>query len=103
MPSSKPLEGTYTVDKIEEKERQEKAPPPITTSTLQQTASIRLHFAAKRTMMNAQRLYEGVELGSEGSVGLITYIRTDSTRVSEDALKTCRGSETEVKFRQSLS
>ena len=82
----KALEGAaYTVDKIEEKERQEKAPPPFTTSTLQQTASIRLHFAAKRTMMIAQRLYEGVELGSEGSVGLITYMRTDSTRVSEDA------------------
>ena len=82
--------AAYTVDKIEEKERQEKAAPPFTTSTLQQTASIRLHFTAKRTMMIAQRLYEGVELGSEGSVGLITYMRTDSTRVSEDALKSCR-------------
>ncbi len=82
--------AAYTVDKVEEKDRQERAAPPFTTSTLQQTASIRLHFTAKRTMMIAQRLYEGVELGSEGSVGLITYMRTDSTRVSEDALKSCR-------------
>src|SRR5215217_7948910 len=50
------------------KERPQKAPPPFTTSTLQQTASTRLHFAAQRTMQTAQRLYEGVELGSEGSV-----------------------------------
>lgn len=85
------LEGaTYTVAKIEQKDRPEKPPAPFTTSTLQQQASIRLHFPAKKTMMVAQRLYEGVELGSEGSVALITYMRTDSTRISADALKAVR-------------
>jgi DNA topoisomerase-1 len=85
------LEGaSYVVAKIEQKDRQEKAPPPFTTSTLQQQGSIRLHYSAKKTMMLAQRLYEGVELGGEGSVALITYMRTDSTRVSDDALKMCR-------------
>ncbi len=65
--------------------------PPFITSTLQQEASRKLRFSVKRTMMLAQRLYEGVELGSEGSVGLITYMRTDSTRVSDDALEEVRG------------
>jgi DNA topoisomerase-1 len=87
----KALEGAaYVVAKVEQKDRQEKAAPPFTTSTLQQQASIRLHYSAKRTMMVAQRLYQGVDLGSEGSVALITYMRTDSTHVSEDALKACR-------------
>jgi DNA topoisomerase-1 len=80
----------YVVSKIEQKDRVERAPPPFTTSTLQQQAAIRLRYHAKRTMMIAQRLYEGVDLGGEGSVALITYMRTDSTRVSEDALKACR-------------
>lgn len=85
------LEGAeYVVSRVEQKERAEKPSAPFTTSTLQQQASIRLRFSARKTMMVAQRLYEGVELGSEGSVALITYMRTDSTRVSEDALKTCR-------------
>jgi DNA topoisomerase-1 len=85
------LDGaTYVVAKVEQKDRPEKAPPPFTTSTLQQQASIRLHYPAKKTMMVAQRLYEGVELGSEGSVALITYMRTDSTRISADALQACR-------------
>jgi DNA topoisomerase-1 len=85
------LEGAkYTVAKVEKKERQEKASPPFTTSTLQQQASLRLHYSAKKTMMLAQRLYEGVELGKEGSVALITYMRTDSTRVSNEALTACR-------------
>jgi DNA topoisomerase-1 len=85
------LEGaSYAVARIEQKERQEKPAPPFTTSTLQQQASIRLHFSAKKTMMVAQRLYEGVDLGGEGSVALITYMRTDSTRVSEDALRSVR-------------
>ncbi|MBI3411137.1 MAG: type I DNA topoisomerase [Planctomycetes bacterium] len=85
------LEGAqYVIAKVEQKDRQEKAPPPFTTSTLQQQASIRMRYTAKRTMMIAQRLYEGVDLGTEGSVALITYMRTDSTRVSEEALKTCR-------------
>jgi DNA topoisomerase-1 len=85
------LEGaSYVVAKVEQKDRQEKPQPPFTTSTLQQQASIRLHFTARRTMMIAQRLYEGVDLGSEGSVALITYMRTDSTRIADDALKACR-------------
>src|SRR5207245_4925057 len=85
------LEGAaYTVARIEQKDRPERPHAPFTTSTLQQQASIRLHYPAKKTMMVAQRLYEGVELGGEGSVGLITYMRTDSTRVADDALKACR-------------
>jgi DNA topoisomerase-1 len=83
-------DAPYTVTKVEQKDRSEKPAAPFTTSTLQQQASIRLRYTAKRTMMLAQRLYEGVELGSEGSVALITYMRTDSTRVSDDALKACR-------------
>jgi DNA topoisomerase-1 len=82
--------ASYVVAKVEQKDRQEKPQPPFTTSTLQQQASLRLHFSAKRTMMVAQRLYEGVELGSEGSVALITYMRTDSTRISDEALRSCR-------------
>jgi DNA topoisomerase-1 len=85
------LEGaSYAVAKVEQKDRQEKPAPPFTTSTLQQQASIRLRYTARKTMMVAQRLYEGVVLGSEGSVALITYMRTDSTRISDDALKACR-------------
>jgi DNA topoisomerase-1 len=85
------LEGaTYTVAKVEQKDRAEKPAAPFTTSTLQQQASIRLRFSAKKTMMLAQRLYEGVDLGSEGAVALITYMRTDSTRIADEALKACR-------------
>jgi DNA topoisomerase-1 len=80
----------YEVTKVEQKDSPQKAPPPFTTSTLQQQASIRLHFAAQRTMQTAQRLYEGVDLGSEGQVALITYMRTDSTRVSNEALSAVR-------------
>lgn len=86
------LDGVrHVVTKVEQKDRSEKAPPPFTTSTLQQQANIRLHFAADRTMRTAQKLYEGVELGSEGAVALITYMRTDSTRISADALQAVRG------------
>jgi DNA topoisomerase-1 len=85
------LQGaSYDVSKVEQKDRSEKPSAPFTTSTLQQQASIRLRFSAKKTMMVAQRLYEGVELGSEGAIALITYMRTDSTRISADALQTCR-------------
>jgi len=80
----------YVVAKVEQKDRVDRPPAPFTTSTLQQQASVRLRFSAKKTMLLAQRLYEGVELGPEGSVGLITYMRTDSVRVSEDALKEVR-------------
>src|SRR5207247_5799082 len=70
--------------------RRRNASPPLTTSKLQHDSSRKLRFSVKRTMMIAQRLYEGVELGEEGSVGLITYMRTDSTRVSNDALAEVR-------------
>ena len=83
--------AAWLVSKIEQKDRQERPPAPFTTSTLQQQASLRLRFAAKRTMMVAQKLYEGKEMGSEGSVALITYMRTDSTRLSDDAVTACRG------------
>src|SRR6266702_2165680 len=69
-----------------QKEKKRNPPPPFTTSKLQQAAYNRLRYTAKRTMALAQRLYEGVELGEEGSVALITYMRTDSVRVSNEAL-----------------
>jgi DNA topoisomerase-1 len=83
-------DAKYVVSSIEVKDRLERPQPPFTTSTLQQQASLRLRYTAKRTMMIAQRLYEGVDLGPDGSVALITYMRTDSVRTSEDALKACR-------------
>ena len=79
----------YTVNKSEQKERQKKAPPPFTTSTLQQAASSRFGWSAGRTMRVAQRLYEGVDLGGE-TVGLITYMRTDSVRVAPEAVAEAR-------------
>jgi DNA topoisomerase-1 len=82
--------ASYVVSKVEHKDRQEKAPPPFTTSTLQQQASLRLRFSAYRTMKVAQQLYEGVDVGTEGSVALITYMRTDSTRIADEALTACR-------------
>jgi DNA topoisomerase-1 len=84
------LAAPYVVRKVEQKDRLEKAPPPFITSTLQQQANIRLGFSASHTMSLAQQLYEGVELGSEGSVALITYMRTDSTRISQEALQAVR-------------
>jgi len=82
--------ATYTITKIEQKETRRNPSAPFTTSTLQQAASQRLHFAASRTMMTAQKLYEGVPLSGEGQVALITYMRTDSTRVSAEALTAVR-------------
>src|SRR5713226_3755514 len=76
----------WIVDSVTQKEKRRNPPPPFTTSKLQQAAYNRLRYTAKRTMSLAQRLYEGVELGEEGSVALITYMRTDSVRVSADAL-----------------
>lgn len=70
---------------IEKKERKRSPSPPFTTSTLQQEAARKLRFTAKKTMMLAQQLYEGVEIGDEGSVGLITYMRTDSVRIAPEA------------------
>ncbi|GIW24615.1 type I DNA topoisomerase [Meiothermus sp.] len=79
----------YRISSIERRERRRNAPPPFITSTLQQAASSRLGWTASRTMRIAQRLYEGVDL-PEGTVGLITYMRTDSTRVSQEALAEVR-------------
>jgi DNA topoisomerase-1 len=85
------LEGSkYIVKSVGTKEKRRNPVAPFITSTLQQESSRKLRFSVKRTMMLAQQLYEGVELGSEGSVGLITYMRTDSTRVSEDAVTEAR-------------
>ncbi len=81
----------FTVRKIERKEVRRSAAPPFITSRLQQEASRKLYFSPSRTMKVAQRLYEGVELGDQGAVGLITYMRTDSPRVSDDALASVRG------------
>src|ERR1700691_6327146 len=86
------LDGSkYLVHSVTTKEKKRNPVPPFITSTLQQESSRKLRFSVKRTMMLAQRLYEGVEVGTEGSVGLITYMRTDSTRVSPDALEEVRG------------
>ncbi|MBS3872653.1 MAG: type I DNA topoisomerase [Firmicutes bacterium] len=78
--------GTFVVESVKKSQRERKPAPPFTTSTLQQEASRKLGFTAKRTMRLAQALYEGIELGKEGAVGLITYMRTDSTRLSDTAL-----------------
>ncbi len=84
------LEGaTYTVRSVANREKKRNPVPPFITSTIQQEASRKLRFSVKRTMALAQRLYEGVEIAKE-AVGLITYMRTDSTRVSEDALRDAR-------------
>ena len=80
----------WQVASVSQKEKKRNPPPPFTTSKLQQAAYNRLRFTAKRTMALAQRLYEGVELGDEGSVALITYMRTDSVHVSSDALAQVR-------------
>ncbi|ADV83882.1 type I DNA topoisomerase [Terriglobus saanensis] len=80
----------WTVASVEAKERRRNAPAPYSTSRLQQDAANRLGFNVRRTMGVAQRLYEGIELGPEGTVGLITYMRTDSTRVSPEAISEAR-------------
>jgi DNA topoisomerase-1 len=82
--------ATWSVTSVEAKERRRNPPAPFSTSRLQQDASNRLGFNVKRTMGVAQRLYEGVEVGNEGTVGLITYMRTDSTRVSPVAIDMAR-------------
>jgi len=77
---------SYQVAKVEKKSRSRTPAPPFITSTLQQEAARKLRYTAQRTMAIAQRLYEGIELGKEGAVGLITYMRTDSTRVAKEAV-----------------
>ena len=85
------LEGAdYVVKSVGTREKRRFPVAPFITSTLQQEASRKLRFSVKRTMMLAQRLYEGIEVGKEGAVGLITYMRTDSTRVSQDAVSDAR-------------
>jgi DNA topoisomerase-1 len=85
------MAATYKVERITAREGRRQAPAPYTTSKLQQDAASYLHFSAKRTMQIAQGLYEGVDLKSDGGqVGLITYIRTDSVRVSQDAVAAVR-------------
>ena len=79
--------AVYQVGEIKKGERTKKAPLPFTTSTLQQEASKALNFSTQKTMRLAQQLYEGVEIKDQGTVGLITYLRTDSTRISEEAEK----------------
>ena len=75
----------FVVESVEEKERSRNPPAPFTTSTLQQTANQRMGFTSKRTMSTAQRLYEGIELGERGTTALITYMRTDSVRIADEA------------------
>jgi DNA topoisomerase I len=86
---------TLTVASVDKKERKRNPYPPFITSKLQQDAAARFGFSAQRTMQIAQALYQGVELGAEGSVGLITYMRTDSVRLSEDAIVMARAFITE--------
>ncbi len=81
----------FTVTEVKRRERQRKAAPPFNTSSLQQDASRRLGFTSRKTMMLAQQLYEGISLGRKGPVGLITYMRTDSTRISSIATEEARG------------
>ncbi len=78
-------QAVFKVARMEKKEKRKKASPPFTTSTMQQEAARKLNFFSKRTMKVAQELYEGLTLGREGTVGLITYLRTDSTRVAASA------------------
>ena len=75
----------FKIDSVQKKERRRNPSPPFITSSLQQEAARKLNFRAKKTMMLAQQLYEGIDLGKEGTVGLITYMRTDSTRISDTA------------------
>ncbi|MBA2378753.1 MAG: type I DNA topoisomerase, partial [Blastocatellia bacterium] len=81
----------FKVQSVATKKRKQNPTPPFITSKLQQDAARKLSFSAKKTMSTAQRLYEGIEVGSEGMVGLITYMRTDSIRVSDAALENARG------------
>ncbi len=81
---------TFEVEKVSRKKKKKNSPPPFTTSLLQQEAYRKLHFPAKKTMSVAQNLYEGIELGEKGQIGLITYMRTDSFRLSSEAVSEAR-------------
>ena len=90
------LDGVdYIVKSVGTREKKRNPVAPFITSTLQQESSRKLRFSVKRTMILAQRLYEGVEIGKEGAVGLITYMRTDSTRIADDAIRDVRDYITE--------
>ncbi|HHT9110693.1 MAG TPA: type I DNA topoisomerase [Candidatus Brocadiaceae bacterium] len=80
----------FIVINVKKQEKRNNAPPPFTTSLMQQQASTRLQFSTKKTMTVAQQLYEGIDTGKEGSVGLITYMRTDSFHIADQALTSCR-------------
>ena len=82
--------ASYVVSRVDEADKLDKADPPFKTSTLQQQAAIRLRFAGKRTMKVAQELYEGIDVDGSGPVGLITYMRTDSLSVSQEAMQSVR-------------
>jgi len=85
------LEGaSYKIINVQKKEKKKNPVPPFITSTLQQEASRKLRFSAKKTMMIAQKLYEGLQIGDEGQVGLITYMRTDSFNLSSEAVNEAR-------------
>lgn len=77
--------GSFAVKKLEEKDRSRRASAPFTTSSLQQDAANKLNFSTKKTMMIAQQLYEGIEIKGKGTIGLVSYIRTDSVRISDEA------------------
>ena len=83
-------QSQFRISSVKRRERRRYPAPPFTTSTLQQEASRKLGFSARKTMSVAQQLYEGLEIGGEGSIGLITYIRTDSVRVSTEAQEEAR-------------
>src|SRR5690606_27382146 len=82
--------GALHVTDVASKERKRRPSPPFTTSTLQQEAARKLGFTTRRTMQVAQKLYEGVNIGDEGTVGLISYMRTDSVSLSAEALSEIR-------------
>ncbi len=88
--------AAFNVDTVVTKEKKRSPVPPFTTSKLQQDSARRLRFTVKKTMMLAQKLYEGIEIGEEGRIGLITYMRTDSTRVSDDAMQMVRSYVSDV-------
>ena len=84
-------QGSFSVSKVKRQDKNRQPAPPFTTSTLQQEASRKLNMTPARTMSIAQQLYEGVDISGEGTVGLITYMRTDSLRLSEEAIAAARG------------
>lgn len=95
--------GTYKIEDIKKGERTKKQPLPFTTSTLQQEASKVLNFSTQKTMRIAQQLYEGIEVKGQGIIGLITYLRTDSTRISEEAQAACEAYVEETYGKEFLS